>query len=306
MIDEYYAIFESLIGRHLRNSIIFKCDSEKRFHEYTPFRHSHDQQIERILADLMRRYIYLYAYSEKEVINEYSKGRLADLEVAATRALRERLPHRTGDTNGLYSELFLDLLITLFSPNTYKLATRTIYRQRSDNQEIKGFDGMHIVYNEEHHEIWLGQAKMGQLNYCVSSIASDLNEKTNILYTSEQLYFLADKEKSAIDISLELLDKINDISWNAEGLSINQRADRLKTFFKSENITLVYPCLLAYSKPETYQTESEIDNEIKKELAYMINKFDEKFVSLIDIPYEVLIWFIPIRDLQELRTSMEV
>jgi hypothetical protein len=303
----YYEIFEDLIGKHLRNSIIYRHDPQKGNHEYTPFRHHYDDGTEKLLGNFMRKYIFMYAYSENEVIKAFKKGRLENLEEAAKIALETRLPKRKGTTNGLYSELLLDLLITLFNNDVNKLATRAIYRQLSDNQEIKGFDGLHIsVDSNNNNYLWIGQAKMGGRAYCISDIKKDLNEKANMLYTAEQLFFIADKEQKTLPKALELLEKINDVHWNNRLLAADEKADKLSEFFKNENVKIFFLCLLAYGLPEAYELEAEIEKEIKKELKKIQDSFDKEFKDLIPNEYEVLVWIIPIRDLQLLRESMGI
>ncbi|NOU65778.1 DUF1837 domain-containing protein [Paenibacillus sp. LMG 31461] len=306
MGKKYYEIFEDLIGSHMRNLILYEYNSEQKNHMYHPYRHNYKNGTEELLASFMRKYIYFYAYSEREVEDAFEYELLSNLEAAATFALQHRLPKRNGSSNGLYSELLLDLLITLFRGNVNKLATRAIYRQMSDNQEIKGFDGLHIVTSETENELWLGQAKMGDTGYCLRSIASDLEQKTNMLYTSKQLYFVADKEKSAVKEALEVLKKINMVSMKAEMRKLSEvdKASELNEFFKKEKIKIVFPCLLAYSSPDVYEVEDDIDENIKNELSNLIEKFDSKFDSLLDIEYQVLILFIPIRDLEILRRKM--
>lgn len=112
-------------------------------HKYDPIYHVHDAGTEAKLGQYMRKHIFFYAYSEKEVIKAHSKQRLDVIETAVKLALKERLPNRTDIAqNGIHSEVLLDLLLALYYPQCSKLATRAIYRQQSDNQEIKGFDGM--------------------------------------------------------------------------------------------------------------------------------------------------------------------
>lgn len=307
MLLEYQEIFNNLIGNHIKDSLIYQYTSHKGLHEYAPFYHFHAPDTEKKIGQLMRQYIYMYAYSENEVIEAYKKGRLKNLEKAALHALRERLPNRSGPSNGLYSELFLDLILSMYYGDVNKLATRAIYRQRSDNQEIKGYDGLHIVTDGENlNELWLGQAKMGSFSYCFEDIQKDLTNKTNMLYASEQLYFVADKERSALDNSLQLLDKINEVSWESEELNTEARALKLRNFFIKENIKIVFPCLLAYSSPKTYEVHTDIIAEVENDLKKVISKFDNKFGSLLDIDYKLLIWFIPIRDIELIRKSVLV
>ncbi|MGG3279896.1 hypothetical protein [Paenibacillus solani] len=306
MGNKYYEIFDDLIGAHMRNLIIYEYNSEQKKHIYHPYRHDYKKDAEELLASYMRKYIYFYAYSEKEVIDSFEFGLLSDLEAAACFALQHRLPKRYGPSNGLYSELLLDLLITLFRGDVNKLATRAIYRQMTDNQEIKGFDGLHIVTSNTENELWLGQAKMGDISYCLRSITTDLEQKTNMLYTSKQLYFIADKEKSAVDKALELLKKINNVSMKAEMLKLSEeeKAQLLNEFFEKEEIKIVFPCLIAYSSSDIYEVEEKIDENINNELAKLIDRFDDKFDALLDVEYQILILFIPIRDLEMLRKRM--
>ena len=208
----YYDIFEEMIGKHLRNAVLYEYDTVNKNHEYHPFRHSCVNLSEVTLANLMEKYIYFYAYAENEIVNAYESGRLEDLKKASKFALKSRLPNRKGAQNGIYSELLLELLITLQFPEANKLATRAIYRQQSDNNEIKGFDGLHIRFLEEKTEVWLGQAKMGSRYYSIKGIKEDLYDKMNMLYTSEQLFFVADKETKVSTRALEFLGRINDIS----------------------------------------------------------------------------------------------
>ncbi|WP_404458320.1 Hachiman antiphage defense system protein HamA [Oceanobacillus kapialis] len=305
--DVYYGIFDDLIGKHLRDSLIYRYDAQKNNHEYTPFRHHYDPNTERLLGEFMRKYIFMYAYSESEVIKANEKGRLRDLEKAAKFALEERLPRRKGASNGLYSELLLDLLITLYTNNVNKLATRAIYRQHSDNQEIKGYDGLHIsVDSQENKNLWLGQAKMGRRSYCVSDIKKDLNGKANMLYTADQLFFIADKEERTLPKALELLEMINDVSWDNRTLSIDERATKLSELFEKENVNVFFICLLAYDRPSIYELEDKLDNEILEEIKSIQSTYEEEFKDLISNEYEVLLWVIPIRDLQLLRESMGI
>jgi retron-type reverse transcriptase len=57
MSTDYSEIFELLIGKHLRDTIIYKYTSKKETHEYTPFRHDIKNEAEKILAEYMRKYI---------------------------------------------------------------------------------------------------------------------------------------------------------------------------------------------------------------------------------------------------------
>lgn len=274
-------------------------------HKYDPIYHLHDAGTEAKLGQYMRKHIFFYAYSESEVISAYSRKRLDDIEKAVKHTLKERLPKRTDiSKNGIHSEVLLDLLLALYYPQNCKLATRAIYRQQSDNQEIKGFDGLHFVIENGKKYIWLGQAKMGGRDYCINSIIDDLNDKMNMIYTAEQLFFIADKENKVTDEALQFLNDINDTSWVAGEIDSTKRAEVLTEFLKKENVELILPCLLAYEEPMIYSDENLISTNMTKEIEKIIKKFDSKFKSLVDIPYSVLILMIPIRKLKPLRESV--
>lgn len=302
----YREFFEDRIGQHLRNSIIVTHSSQSQTHTYTPYSHPFLPDAEERLAELMKQYIFLYAYSSDEVLEANEEERLNDLIVAAKRAIRERLPDRTGPTSGLWGELLLHLLFEIDTDASERLATRTIYRQMTDNQEIKGFDGMQIKFSDNGIELWLGQSKMGARTYCYNGIEDDLNDKSNILYTSKQLYFVADKETKVSDRAKSFLKSINRVSWEAEGLEQDERAEKLEDFFVAEEITLVLPCVMAFGRENIYDDPSQINSKLQDEITYAISKFDSKFANLFArVPYKIQIWIIPIRDLTKLRDSLQ-
>lgn len=303
MHDKYLYVFEKLIGENLRDTVIYQYDSREHAHTYSSFHHDIQDGIEAKLGQLMRYYIFFYAYSEKEVVDTFEADLLNDLERAAKRALRERLPDRSGPSNGLHSELLLDLLLTITNKNITKLSVRTIFRQMTDNQEIKGFDGLHIIVKNGKKELWIGQAKMGQKPYCVRSIAEDINEKANKLYTSDQLYFIADKEKTANKVALDFLKEINLLSWNLEEMGKSERANKLFDYFKEQKISFVLPCLLAYEST-IYSDHSLLNAKMNREMDYMIEKFDEQFKEIMGVDYKIVILFMPIRDLGKIREGV--
>ena len=301
----YEEFFDNQFRRFLQDVLLYRHTSRNEKHSYVPFYHSFDAACEVELATKIKEYIYLYSYSKSEVEEANKLGHLDDLMIAAKRAIRERLPNRVGPTSGLWGELLMHLLFELDPSSNERLATRTMYRKRSDNNEIKGFDGMHINFLDDSIELWLCQSKMGGRSYAYTDISKDLNDKTEIIYTSEELYFIADKENRISSRAQDFLKKINAVSWANEGRTIKERAQKLEQFFIDEDVKLIFPCVLVYGLPEVYENEVEIHNKLTEEIEYAVNKFDEDFGELFtDVEYDILIWILPLRNIEALRTEL--
>ena len=59
----------------------------------------------------------------------------------------------------------------MYTPNAYKLAVRTLFRQ-NDKNEIKGYDSTYFTRDEKGFSLWLGQAKLGGETYCKDSFVA--------------------------------------------------------------------------------------------------------------------------------------
>lgn len=248
----------------------------------------------------MRHNLLFYAFGEEEVVRFYQEDMFASLETAARYAYKQRLPKRADITDGLPSEVLLDLLVQMYNPNAYKLAVRTIFRQ-NDNNEIKGYDLTYFTKDQTGISLWLGQAKLGEKNYCKSDIDKDLLTKYTKEYLAEQIYFICDKRVEITDDAKEILDAINRINAIMIDKDDSCRIDALIEYFRKSNIKIRIPCLLAYGKSSVYSDAKDIFNKIQIEVESVRQYYTRHSYSFGLITPEIIFYVFPIESIERLR-----
>lgn len=309
-MPNYKEIFNKNIGEFALGKI-FVYDSEIKTWEYTPFSHTCTPDGVKNLVSLLKRHLVFYCYSEEEIVNKDHKKQLNDLYKLAQRAYKERIPKRAkvndedfdAIRDGLQSELLLDLLIQLYVPNSYKFGLRAAYRQRGDNQELKGYDSLHFTIDEnDHMELWLGQAKLGQYDYCNKGINDDLSEKYDRLYMADDLFFVIDKiaDRSEYKIIWDFLDEAN-ASNCCNNLEI--RAEKLINTFRKFNITICIPCLLAYPKSSIYSNDLLLQEKLYNEVDFIESIFETKTVKNHGVNTKILFYIFPLESIDLIRSN---
>lgn len=281
--------------------------------EYTPFSHACGSNGLKDLVKLLRRHLVFYCYSEEEIQNKNEKGNLNDLYLLAQRAYKERIPKRATISevddsfdavhDGVQSELLLDLLIQLYVPNSQKFGVRAAYRQRDDNQELKGYDSLYFTVDKNREmELWLGQAKLGDYNYCKKGIIEDLVSKYNRLYMADDLFFIIDKiaDLSSYKIIWKFLDEAN-----ASNCANNpdSRADDLIKTLKRYNVKICIPCLLAYSNKSIYTDPAKLRDKLYKEIDKVKKVFETKSVPNYGLDTKILFYIFPLECLDLMRSD---
>ena len=188
--ERYKEIFTDEIIKK-STGVIFSFSPLQDKYVYQPYSHAVSKDAVEKLGELMRLNLFFYSFGEDELVQYYEKDLFSSMEQAAKYAYQSRLPKRADITDGLPSEVLLDLLVQMYNPSAYKLAVRTIFRQ-NDNNEIKGYDLTYFSRDDSGISLWLGQAKLGSKEYCKSDISSDLLKKFNDEYLSKQLFFICD------------------------------------------------------------------------------------------------------------------
>lgn len=210
IIERYHKIFDKEILQKSRGVIFSFSPLQDQF-IYQPYSHNISADSVEKLGELMRHNLFFYSYGEEEVVQHYEKDHFSSLEQAAKYAYINRLPKRADITDGLPSEVLLDLLVQLYNPQACKLAVRTILRQ-NDNNEIKGYDLTYFSKDETGVSLWLGQAKLGGKAYCKTNINKDLLEKFTAEYLSKQIFFVCEKRVSLTDDTKAILEAIEEIN----------------------------------------------------------------------------------------------
>ena len=239
-------------------------------------------------------------FGENEVVKYYEDGMFETLQESAKFAFKQRLPDRSEINDGLPSEALLDLLIQMYTPNAYKLAVRTLFRQ-NDNNEIKGYDSTYFTRDEKGFSLWLGQAKLGGETYCKDSIHKDLLDKFKEVYLSKQLFFVCDKPVELTDDAKQILRIINKLNIASMEEDEKTRAKKLIECFNSEKIKIKIPCLLAYGKSDVYENASELYAKVISE-AEAIRDYYKKHTYIFEgFDPEIVFYVFPIESIKRLR-----
>lgn len=298
---QYKRIFcEEIISK--TRGIIFRYSPVKNKHEFLPFSHGTNGNSVEQLAEIMRNNLLFYCYGEEEIVSSYERNRFSSLRQAARYAYRHRLPKRADITDGLPSEVLLDLLVQITEPEAYKLAVRPIFRQ-DDNNEIKGYDLTYFTLHNQKVSLWLGQAKMGTKDYCKGDINSDLLTKFKKEYLANQMFFISDKPAEITDEGEKLVRIINELDIAMLDEDSMQRADALLDCFRKNNISIKIPCLLAYGQGAVYQNPATIFEMIESETEsiqkyYLAHKYEfEGFDP------EIIFYLFPIQDINRIRSK---
>ena len=299
MSQEYKEIFENEIIQKSKG-IIFSYSPVKDMYKYWPYSHAVGNNAVEDLATLMRQNLLFYAFGEDEVVKYYSNGKFSSLEQAAKLAYNQRLPKRADTNDGLPSEVLLDLLVQLYDPNAYKLVVRTLFRQ-NDNNEIKGYDLTYFSKNSDEITIWLGQAKLGQKEYCKSSIDKDLAEKYTQIYLSKQLFFVCDKRVHITEGAATILELIEDLNILMIEEKADERAKRLISLFKKKNVKIKIPCLLAYGANEAYQDAGQLFGRIEAEVSSIRDYYRKKSYGFTGFKPEIIFCVFPIESIERIR-----
>lgn len=268
--------------------------------QYHPNHHDFSKTAVKDLGELMRHNLFFYAFGEEEVVYYYNKDRFSSLQEAAKYSYQQRLPKRADINDGLPGEVLLDLLVQLYNPNVHKLAVRTLFRQ-DDNNEIKGYDLTYFTKDETGISLWLGQAKLGEKNYCKSSIHKDLLEKFKKEYLAKQLFFVCDKRIGITDEAKAILETIEEINLRMINADNNNRSDQLINYFKQHNIKIKIPCLLAYGKDTVYADKKKAFEKIQAEVYSIRQYYSENNYTFDGFAPDIVFYILPIKNIKDLR-----
>lgn len=297
--QDYVYIFNKEIVQQSMG-VIYSFSPINDKHIYKPY--SHDISLDGIekLGALMRHNLLFYCFGEDEIVSYYEKGAFSSLEHAANYAYKSRLPHRDSVQDGLPSEVLLDLLVQLYTPNAYKLAVRTIFRQ-DDNNEIKGYDLTYFTKDNSGISLWLGQAKLGEKSYCKSGINKDLLEKYMASYLSKQLFFICDKRVSITEDAKAILEIIETLNMRTIAENEEFRACQLIDVLNANGIRIKIPCLLAYEENSVYKDAAKLYEGILAEVDDLKKFFNNRSYVFANFNPEIIFYVFPIKSISGLR-----
>lgn len=304
--EEYRKIYNTYMYCDLKQEIaVYK--QEKGINNYQALSHNCEQkctdncehQCHKSLGEIMRKNLVFYCYGEEEVVNNFNNGLFSDLENATKAAYKLRLPQRLPKQDGLLGEILLDAIIQALIPESYKLAVRTIFRQ-DDKNEIKGYDLTYFTNTNGKITLWLGQAKLGDKQYCKNGIVDDLEKKYTSLYMAKQIYFLADKPVGITQEGKEIANLLNSLNMLNINTDDENRAQQLIQFLAKQKINICIPCLLAYGKAEVYADITRLQDKVKQELTWIKKNFEKNY-EFTGIESQLIFIIFPIEDIEALR-----
>lgn len=304
--DEYRKLYNMYVGKNLKQEIAV-YDREKEVNIYQPLSHNCSKkctdecqhQCHKSLGELMRKNVVFYCYGEDEIVTNFKNGLFSDLEKSMMAAYKMRVPKRQPNQDGLPSEVLLDAILQSLVPDAYKIAVRTIFRQ-DDNNEIKGYDLSYFTNVNGKITLWLGQAKLGNKQYCKAGILDDLKQKYTNLYMAKQIYFLVDKPAGLTEEGKQITSLLNRLNMQNICENDETRAEKLIQFFKKENIDICIPCLLAYDKSDMYTNIGSIERKMKSEIEWAKRIFEKKF-KFEEIKPKLIFIIFPIENIKALR-----
>ena len=300
-MNDYEDAFDLEIKNKVMNKLIF-IKSDLCNVNQNCYYHENTAHCSFKIGEALRYHLPFCVYSEAEYLELYKKGRFKNIDNILSHIKTNRLPDRIGPRNGIYSETLLDMLVMIEYPGIKKACIRTLHRQKSDNNELKGFDSIHMLMSKDEVFLILGQAKLGDRDYCIRGIKEDI-KKVSFLYTYDELAFIADKRGSLDPEIRTLLSELNDLFIDNQKKEISVKQKQISEFFYDNNVKIIIPCLLAYEKSELYGQNFE--SNYTKEITSIMNSV-KGLRGTINLDTDLFFMFFPIFSKNELREGMNI
>lgn len=149
--------------------------------------------------------------------------------------------------------------------------------------------------------LWLGQAKLGNKEYCKSSINDDLLKKYTSEYLAKQLFFVCDKRVEITSDAREILSNIDELNILMMEENDNSRAEALIDYFQKEHIKIKNPCLLAYGEDTVYRDAGQVYDRIQLEVDSIKKYYSKHAYAFNRILPEIVFCVFPIESIERLR-----
>jgi hypothetical protein len=188
-----------------------------------------------------------------------------------------------------------ELLLHAILCQEYKTipAISKIYFKDSRNDTVKGFDAVHIVAQDEHLELWLGEVKLYKdINSAIQDVIKELEKHTDSNYLRDEFTAIG--------------NKIDDNWPHGEKLkALIHKNTSLDNIFTAISI----PILLTYNS-ETIKSFTQVTEEYKQKIVSEVTQyyvsFDDKR-SKKDLPAHLKIFLIlfPLHDKDNLVETFD-
>ncbi len=196
---------------------------------------------------------------------------------------------------GLYGEVLLyAILYTRMKAEV--LISKGYFYSPLEKAEAKGYDAFHLVQRGNRVQLWFGEAKF-RVDYRkpIKEVLSNLKKTMSSDYFGRNILAII-KQKQNITSGADIIDLLRPIteSWKQQ-VVINVKEELIKN-----NITLVYPILIAYQQPN-----SSYFDGIRTCIDYI---HEYLHANAIIIPEELIVKlffiFLPVNNVGEIKEAV--
>lgn len=253
------------------------------------------QRTDNDIAEIIYNGIVEYAMNEYDINYE-------DIDTEHLKTMAENVrynknaAHRTKISYGFYGEVLLyAILYSKFNANV--LISKGYFYDPLEQGEAKGYDAYHLIQRGSKVQLWFGEAKF-RIDYkkSITEVISSLNNALSENYFKKNILSISKKKHNISNGSgiIDLLKPITE-SWRTDVSIVI--ADELK----KNNITLVYPILIAYEKKKRKDYHDNIKECIKHiEDLYKTGKYNLS----ADIDVKIFFMFLPVDNVKEIKESV--
>lgn len=190
---------------------------------------------------------------------------------------------------GEFGEILLHIAIRqIFSTIS---AVSKIYFKSASNDTVKGFDCVHVLYNNETIELWLGEAKFyNNINRAINDVIEELKQHLTREYLREEFILIGGK----ISLPEEIEEKLKKL------ISANNSLDNIVD-------RLCIPVLLTYDAKfikNHDQCSLEYKNNFAKEVLSKHQEFLKKLPLELLEKITIRLFIMPLESKEELVLEM--
>jgi hypothetical protein len=312
----FVEVYRQLLLGGYKATIINHSSQQKRY-KFVLLSHVFSDNWDTRMIDLLSNNILGYCYSDEEMFSSaFSEINKLDkyIKKAIKDRLNKRIPkdkHRNDEQkiaefakkDGLCGELLLDLILRLENYEYKTLFCRPQHSQLGEKGELKNYDSLLFVQENECIKLTLGQVKTGDFQYCKDGIKKDLNAKYREKYFGDAMYYIMDRHMSNPPIGLGgIVKKINEIAIDSE--NNDTRNNSIIRYLEEEKIRINIPCLLFYTQQNIYLDKLRLVELLNSERNKIIEYFENMDFEIATFDYEIEFYIFPAKDVDILRKAL--
>lgn len=247
------------------------------------------------IADIIYNGIVEYAMGEYDIDYE-------DIDTEQLRALAEYMRYDDEDSHttklryGFYGEVILyAILYSKFRADV--LISKGYFYDPLENAETKGYDAYHLIQKNNSVELWFGEAKFrNAIKISIDEVIGKLNAVISENYFKKNILAIS-KNKSNISNGTAIIDLLKPIteSWKRKVSIV------IEDELKNNNITLVYPILIAYQQKKRI----DYNDGIRECIDYIKTLFESgKYEFLNSLEAKIFFMFLPVDNVKQIKESV--